>query len=455
MPETGTTNRGTTMSTASEQDKTLKKTAKSSKTARPAAEPNVRATKAAKSARADKPAAEPKAKAAKATRSAKEGKPAAEPKAKAAKATKASKEEKPAAEPKAKAAKASKADKAAAEPKAKAAKATKASKAEKPAAEPKAKAAKTTKADNPAAEPKAKAAKATKASKAEKDAAEPKAKAAKATRSAKAEKPAAEPKAKAKAAKTSKADKPVAEPKAKAGGKSRAKVAQVFAEPSKGIEEQFKEITLLNEKERYEMMSLLQKQNPNPKSELEFSNTFELLCAVVLSAQATDASVNKATPALFAKAPDARSMAALGADGIAPFIQSIGLWKNKAKFLAQLSAVLVDKYDGQVPDNFDELTALPGVGSKTARVVLNVAFGQPFIAVDTHVFRVATRTGLCIGKCPGQVEERIAPLVAEPFLKEAHHYLLLHGRYNCTARNFEGHCEKCVIAKYCKHNYEH
>ena len=436
MPETGTTNRGTTMSTASEQDKTLKKTAKSAKTARPAAEPNVRATKAAKSARADKPAAEPKAKAAKATKASKEEKPAAEPKAKAAKTSKA---DKPAAEPKAKAAKAtkaSKADKAAAEPKAKAAKATKASKAEKDAAEPKAKAAKTSKAEKPAAEPEAKAAKA--------------------TRSAKAEKPAAEPKAKSTGtAKSAKADKPVAEPKAKAGGKSRAKVAQVFAEPSKGIEEQFKEITLLNEKERYEMMSLLQKQNPNPKSELEFSNTFELLCAVVLSAQATDASVNKATPALFAKAPDARSMAALGADGIAPFIQSIGLWKNKAKFLAQLSAVLVDKYDGQVPDNFDELTALPGVGSKTARVVLNVAFGQPFIAVDTHVFRVATRTGLCIGKCPGQVEERIAPLVAEPFLKEAHHYLLLHGRYNCTARNFEGHCEKCVIAKYCKHNYEH
>ena len=436
MPETGTTNRGTTMSTASEQEKTLKKTAKSAKTARPAAEQNVRATKAAKATKAEKPAAEPKAK--------------------AAKATKASKAEKPAAEPKAKAAKTSKADKPAAEPKAKAAKATKASKADKPAAEPKAKAAKATKApkaDKPAAEPKAKA-KTAKTSKADKPAAEPKAKA-KAAKTSKAEKPVAEPKAKAKAAKTSKADKPVAEPKAKAGGKSRAKVAQVFAEPSKGIEEQFKEITLLNEKERYEMMSLLQKQNPNPKSELEFSNTFELLCAVVLSAQATDASVNKATPALFAKAPDARSMAALGADGIAPFIQSIGLWKNKAKFLAQLSAVLVDKYDGQVPDNFDELTALPGVGSKTARVVLNVAFGQPFIAVDTHVFRVATRTGLCIGKCPGQVEERIAPLVAEPFLKEAHHYLLLHGRYNCTARNFEGHCEKCVIAKYCKHNYEH
>ena len=201
-------------------------------------------------------------------------------------------------------------------------------------------------------------------------------------------------------------------------------------------------------------MRLLQDQNPNPKSELEFKNTFELLCAVVLSAQATDASVNKATPALFKAAPDPKSMAKLGAEGIAPYIQSIGLWKNKAKFLAQLSQALLDKHDGKVPGSFDELVALPGVGSKTAKVVLNVAFGQPFIAVDTHVYRVATRTGLCLGKCPGQVEERISPLVAEPFLKEAHHYLLLHGRYNCTAQRFEGHCDKCVVAKYCKHNYE-
>ena len=245
---------------------------------------------------------------------------------------------------------------------------------------------------------------------------------------------------------------------AKAGAKTKAKVVakgyEVYAEPSEGVEAEFKDITLLNKEERYELMRLLQEQNPNPKSELEFKNTFELLCAVVLSAQATDASVNKATPALFKAAPDPKSMAKLGAEGIAPYIQSIGLWKNKAKFLAQLSQALLDKHDGKVPGSFDELVALPGVGSKTAKVVLNVAFGQPFIAVDTHVYRVATRTGLCLGKCPGQVEDRISPLVAEPFLKEAHHYLLLHGRYNCTAQRFEGHCDKCVVAKYCKHNYE-
>ena len=235
---------------------------------------------------------------------------------------------------------------------------------------------------------------------------------------------------------------------------SKEKAVPRFAMPSDGIEAQFKDITLLNKAERDELMHLLQQQNPNPKSELIFHNNFELLCAVVLSAQATDISVNKATPELFKAAPDAKSMAALGAEGIAPFIQSIGLWKNKAKFLAQLSAVLVEKYQGQVPGTFEQLVALPGVGSKTAKVVLNVAFGEPCIAVDTHIYRVANRTGLCLGKCPGQVEERIASLIAEPYLKDAHHYLLLHGRYNCTAQRFENHCAKCVIAKYCKHNYE-
>ena len=265
-------------------------------------------------------------------------------------------------------------------------------------------------------------------------------------------------KAKAKASEPAKVESKPAAKASKAGAKTKAKVVakgyEVYAEPSEGVEAEFKDITLLNKEERYELMRLLQEQNPNPKSELEFKNTFELLCAVVLSAQATDASVNKATPALFKAAPDPKSMAKLGAEGIAPYIQSIGLWKNKAKFLAQLSQALLDKHDGKVPGSFDELVALPGVGSKTAKVVLNVAFGQPFIAVDTHVYRVATRTGLCLGKCPGQVEERISPLVAEPFLKEAHHYLLLHGRYNCTAQRFEGHCDKCVVAKYCKHNYE-
>lgn len=225
------------------------------------------------------------------------------------------------------------------------------------------------------------------------------------------------------------------------------------AEPSDGVEPEFADITLLNKKERFEVMRLLEEQNPNPKSELNFNNPFELLCAVVLSAQATDASVNKATPALFEAAPDAKSMAALGAEGIAPFIQSIGLWKNKAKFLANLAKTLDEKYKGKVPDNMEELVALPGVGSKTAKVVLNVAFGKPYLAVDTHVFRVSTRLGLCLGHCPGDVENKIPPLIDERFLKEAHHYLLLHGRYNCTARRFEDHCSKCVVAKYCKHNY--
>ena len=225
------------------------------------------------------------------------------------------------------------------------------------------------------------------------------------------------------------------------------------AEPSKGVEKEFADITLLNKEERFEVMRLLEEQNPNPKSELNFNNPFELLCAVVLSAQATDESVNKATPALFKAAPDAKSMAALGADGIAQYIQSIGLWKNKAKFLEKLSKELDEKYDGKVPETMEELIALPGVGSKTAKVVLNVAFGKPYLAVDTHVFRVCSRIGLCLGHCPGDVENKIPPLIDERFMKEAHHYLLLHGRYNCTARKFEDHCAKCVVAKYCKHNY--
>lgn len=278
-----------------------------------------------------------------------------------------------------------------------------------------------------------------------------------ATKSVAKAEPKAKTEAKAPAKKASTKSVVKAEPKAKAmakSGGSKGKLYEVYAQASEGVEEEFKDITLLNKQERHELMRLLQEQNPNPKSELEFSNTFELLCAVVLSAQATDASVNKATPALFKAAPDPKSMAALGPEGIAPYIQSIGLWKNKAKFLAQLSEALIKNHKGKVPSTFDELVALPGVGSKTAKVVLNVAFGQPFIAVDTHVYRVAFRTGLCLGKCPGQVEERISPLIDEEFLKEAHHYLLLHGRYNCTAQRFEGHCANCVVAKYCKHNYE-
>lgn len=213
------------------------------------------------------------------------------------------------------------------------------------------------------------------------------------------------------------------------------------------------QVTLLSAIERYELMAALQAQNPNPKSELNFRNPFELICAVVLSAQATDKSVNLATPDLFAAAPDPKSMMALGEEGIAPYIQSIGLWRNKAKNLYRLASILHEKYHDTVPDTYDELVSLPGVGSKTAKVVLNVAFGQPYIAVDTHVFRVCNRTGLCLGKSPKEVEDRLPALVDPEFLQEAHHYILLHGRYVCTAKKFEEHCATCVAAPWCKHNY--
>lgn len=227
------------------------------------------------------------------------------------------------------------------------------------------------------------------------------------------------------------------------------------AVPSLGIKPSEEGFTLLNEQERFEVMQALQAQNPNPKSELNFNNPFELLCAVVLSAQATDQSVNKATPELFAAAPNPEAMAALGAEGIAPFIKSIGLWRNKAKHLAQIADMLHQRFNDEVPATYAELITLPGVGSKTAKVVLNVAFGQPFIAVDTHVFRVCNRTGLCLGKTPAEVEERLPQLIASEFVPDAHHYLLLHGRYVCTAKKFTDHCVTCVLAKWCKHNHAH
>lgn len=220
-----------------------------------------------------------------------------------------------------------------------------------------------------------------------------------------------------------------------------------------GIEHDQVGKTLLGPKTRFELMSRLQAQNPNPKSELNYRNSFELLCAVVLSAQSTDVAVNKASPALFAVAPDAKSMAELGPEGIAPYIQSIGLWKNKAKHLASLAQMLNDEFGGEVPDNYDDLIKLPGVGSKTAKVVLNVAFGKPYIAVDTHVFRVCNRTGLCLGKTPAEVEARLPELIDPSFIQDAHHYLLLHGRYVCTAKKYADHCINCVIAQQCRHNF--
>jgi endonuclease-3 len=187
--------------------------------------------------------------------------------------------------------------------------------------------------------------------------------------------------------------------------------------------------------------------NPDPRSELAYRNPFELLVAVVLSAQATDAGVNRATPALFAAAPTPAAMAALGADGIAAHIRSIGLWQTKARNLAELARLLVERHGGAVPADRAALEALPGVGRKTANVVLNVAFGEATMAVDTHVFRVANRTGLAPGATPRAVEDGLVARIPPERLLLAHHWLILHGRHCCKARTPE--CWRCVGARWC------
>jgi len=191
----------------------------------------------------------------------------------------------------------------------------------------------------------------------------------------------------------------------------------------------------------------LKAANPAPKSELDFASPFTLLVAVVLSAQATDVSVNKATPALFAVADTPEKMAALGEDGIRSFITTIGLYRNKAKAIFGISKALIERHGGEVPADREALEALPGVGRKSANVVLNVAFGQPVIAVDTHIFRVGNRTGLAPGKTPLEVEGVLEKVVPEPYLLHAHHWLILHGRYVCKARKPD--CPVCAIAEQC------
>ncbi len=183
------------------------------------------------------------------------------------------------------------------------------------------------------------------------------------------------------------------------------------------------------------------------QTELAFSDPFTLLVAVVLSAQATDASVNRATPALFAAAPTSAAMAALGADGIAPYIRQVGLWQSKARNLAALAARLVDRHEGRVPPDRESLEALPGVGRKTANVVLNVAFGESTMAVDTHVFRLGNRTGLAPGATVRAVEDALLARIPAEILRPAHHWLILHGRYTCKARAPE--CWRCPAAPWC------
>ena len=191
-----------------------------------------------------------------------------------------------------------------------------------------------------------------------------------------------------------------------------------------------------------------QAANPAPETELRHINPFTLLVAVVLSAQATDAGVNKATPALFALADTPEKMVKLGEAKVRDLIKTIGLYRTKAKNVVALSRILVEQHGGQVPRSREALEALPGVGRKTANVVLNVAFGEPTIAVDTHIFRVGNRTGLAIGKTPLEVEQKLDEVVPAKYKSHAHHWLILHGRYTCLAR--KPRCEVCLIADLCE-----
>jgi endonuclease-3 len=197
-----------------------------------------------------------------------------------------------------------------------------------------------------------------------------------------------------------------------------------------------------------QLFERLASANPEPKTELNYGSPFELLIAVILSAQATDVSINRVTPALFARAPTAAAMVALGERRIRTLVKSIGLYKTKARNIVRAARILVERHDGAVPRDRAALEALPGVGRKTANVVLNTAFGEPTIAVDTHVFRVANRTGLARGRTPRAVEDKLLARVPPRFRHDAHHWLILHGRYTCTARR--PRCGECPIAAWCE-----
>lgn len=191
----------------------------------------------------------------------------------------------------------------------------------------------------------------------------------------------------------------------------------------------------------------LRAQRPHPETELNYSNPFELLVAVTLSAQATDVSVNKATDKLFPIANTPEAIYALGVDGLKQYIKTIGLYNSKAENVIKTCKILIDKHNSQVPDNRADLEALPGVGRKTANVVLNTAFGQPTMAVDTHIFRVGNRTGLAVGKNVLEVEERLIKVIPKEFILDSHHWLILHGRYCCIARKPK--CAECIVSDVC------
>jgi len=197
-----------------------------------------------------------------------------------------------------------------------------------------------------------------------------------------------------------------------------------------------------------EFFRRLAEARPHPTTELEYATAFQLLVAVVLSAQATDKSVNLATRGLFAAAPTPEAMLTLGEEGVASHIRTIGLYRNKAKNVVALSRLLLERHGGEVPSRREALEALPGVGRKTANVVLNTVFGEPVMAVDTHIFRVANRTGLAPGKDVGAVEQALLRRVPKEYLHDAHHWLILHGRYVCTAR--KPRCGECVVRDLCE-----
>lgn len=204
----------------------------------------------------------------------------------------------------------------------------------------------------------------------------------------------------------------------------------------------------MNKQKRIEILSRLRENNPHPTTELNFSNPFELLIAVLLSAQATDVGVNKATGPLFAVANNPADMLALGVDGVKGYIKTIGLFNTKAENVIKTCRILVEQHAGQVPEDREALENLPGVGRKTANVVLNTAFGWPTIAVDTHIFRVSNRTKLAPGKNVVEVEQKLIKVVPAEFKVDVHHWLILHGRYTCVAR--KPRCGSCIIEDLCE-----
>ena len=208
----------------------------------------------------------------------------------------------------------------------------------------------------------------------------------------------------------------------------------------------------MNPQKRLEIFKRFKAQNPRPTTELKYSSPFELLVAVILSAQATDISVNKATEHLFVQANTPHAILNLGLEGLKKYVKTINLYPTKAKNIIKTCEILIEKYQEKVPNTREQLEELPGVGRKTANVILNTAFGQATIAVDTHIFRVANRINLAPGKTPREVEDKLLKVIPKEYLHDAHHWLILHGRYTCTAKNPK--CPQCIINDLCEYKFK-